>query len=370
MKHVPALLLAWLVAASAPAQLGYQFNDIAPALGSATDLLPGRTNDSGVLDVRLAKDAAVQVSFTGRAHTTMTVTITNTPGNGGLLGTALQLDGTWTRYAWTNVDGLTVGVPGGYSTFYTLGVTNGDAGADADTISVITSGPRTNVFTITNAPTLATHIQSDTNAPKLATNIFNALSAYFRSFTWSMPERNQVRAVTLTNAVLSMTYTAGYFTNASTTAATLTNTVATNLYFVIAGTNVNTSTTNLVEVLRRDFPQVQVDYTATNAFTIATAASQALTATNAVPVGTVAGATNAANATITGTASNSLDRVTWYRYPNADWTLFVTGTGIGAFVTNYANLGALGYLKFAVGSAATNGAAGRFKLGYAVKPGL
>lgn len=365
----PVLCVLLLLAAGFA--LAYDNQSLAPAPTRGTAFPPGTTNVTGVVDVTRNGSLALAVDFTGITHTYAALAFTNNPNGGGAQKLGLFLDGTWTVYKWTNTTGLTLDVPTNYSTRLTLTVTNLDGGTNGTTFTFVAGGG-TNTYTITNSLTGPVRngglIASSTSKNGLATNIFNQLAADFGALTYAYTETNAFTVTGLTNYNLACTSDT-IAEQSSTTVAVTTNTIATNLYHVPYSTNSSgEAATNLYTVLVRDYPLLNVDYLGSNVLRIATSGNQALVVTNNTGWATNAVTTNAIAGTLTLYASNSLNRAQWFAAPA--YNVPVTIAAAGGVLTNWSNLGGMGYFKWAVGNPSTNGAANALRIESAIKEGF
>ncbi len=107
-----------------------------------------------------------------------------------------------------------------------------------------------------------------------------------------------------------------------------------------------------------------ISYGSSTSVVVTTYGSAGLNITNAGNWAEITLVTNPAAGVLTFAASNSLDRIKWFRDSARDFTATLASGGI---LTNFNSLGAVGYESYTVGSPSTNGAASGFTFDYSVK---
>lgn len=328
-------------------------------LGSPSAYLPGQTNNTEAIDITKGQSVAVSVRFVGIATTTATISCTNAGGTTN--GCSIAILGTSnTLYAFTNSVTLSNSVPTNKVTLVTIVATNKTV--YGDTLSVIL-GASTNTYTFTNEASAYTTIDTNATGAGSATNIYNRLVIDYPAITVGVAGSNVTLQVS-TNANLSVVLSS-FGTNGSVTLFTSTNLVAANSLQISTNSTPAGTATNLYTKLLADFgSNIKISYGSSTSVVLTTYTTNGLSVTNAGNWATVTLTTNAALGTLTFSASNSLDRVNWFRDSARDFTTTIASGGV---LTNFNSIGAIGYLQYSIASPTTNGAASGLKIGYSTK---
>ena len=326
------------------------------ARAQTTTLLTGMdyaSTNSFIVDASRSSAFGLQVAFTGAGdHTTTAIVgVTNNPAHNSAIG--LTVAGATTVYTWTTnaVQVYQTNYSGG-GTNLTMPISRGTT--NGDYVSIILNG-NTNTFTFTNTPTATTDVLTNTTAAGSATNRMLVMGAFYNIL--SVNNTNVILAsgvagnISETDSGISGTETyAVYYT--------VTNLVATNSHQIAVGATSAASTTNLAASLATDYSTaLAVSYTAATRISLVTLGNPGFTLTNSTAWATNLITTNAITGSLTFTASNSLDKITWFPDTAKNFTLPYNTNLAVSCKSNWTSIGADAYWQFTVANSSTNYAA-------------
>jgi len=330
--------------------------------------LPYATTNNIVIDVTGASAVSIVPSMAGiGAHTvTAIVGVTNSANatNGQTL--TLTVGGTAYAYTWTNVVTSTQTNLSSPYTNIVIGITNATL-TNGMTLTVVKNA-QTNLFTWATAASATTDIQTNTSPTTSATNLYSTLLNTFDLVTVNS------NAVTIRFAVgdrVLVSDSGGWGTNASTATYSVTNIVSTNTLQVASTNSAANAATNLYTKLSTDQTNLIVTYANAVSLSLVTIGNPGFTLATTGIWSTNLITTNAIAGSVYFYASNSLDKVTWFRNAAQDFSLAYSTTANVSGITNFTSLPHYGYISYRIENAATNySQAAGFILKAATKKGL
>lgn len=344
----------------------------------------GSTNNLDTpVDLTQSTVLGFNASYTGvmANRTAVLLGITNAPSGSIATQTVMiALGGFRTNtYTWTNNVTTNVLSYASNQTLLVIAVTSNPSGIIATQTLAVAGLTFTNIYTFTNSVSNPTQILAGASGRLTTTNLFSRLNydlpAYGIAVSYGGP--TNITLITPTNNNLTVTMPVGanaWGTNGVSTFFAVTNSAATNALQLQSTNTVNGSMTNLYAKLTADFPGLNISYAGPAVLQLVTPLSAPFTvsmnmgntgwATNQITTNNLVGAINLV-------ASNTIDKILWFRDPQRDLSLAVNTNLLVSLQTNWTGLGAIGYETWSIQNAGTNYFnAGGLQITTTVKKGL
>ncbi len=332
------------------------------------------------IDVTAGNMFSVDVSFTGIGanKTTSLIGVTNTAGGTNGQTITLTLGGTSTIYTWTNSVTTNVSVLSNQASLLKIGITNIPTNGQSFAITI---NGNTNTYTWTNtAQAGSTSFVQTNDIGGSATNLYQFLISQpiiGDLFTVTQYATNGVQIVGRALDTLSNSVSANWATNLNSTVYLTTNTVTTNAHQILVSSSPGGAATNLYTTILADYSgsattnRLLLSYYNTNGVQFVTPFDAGLLITNGGGWCTNQNTTNSITGNLVFKASNSFDRVTWYRDAARDFTIAYSGTSAVSTNAQFTNVGPAGYWTYGVENANANYAyPNGIQLYSTVKPGF